>query len=124
MSMLTRFSCLAGLIALTGCATQPPLPAVMMRENNQYEVVGQGPSRAIARERAVQAANTTCNRGGYAAVIASDQERYNGVLGEQTGRVIDNVGRAVGAVTGIRTPTMTRDDDYELTLRFYCKKAG
>ncbi len=115
---------LSGLLAaltLTACATTPKNPLVLARADNSYETIGQGKTRTQALSQALDNARSTCRS--QQPIIQNEQTRYQGVISEQTGRVIEQVGTVVGAITGQRDlgGRLARDDDYEVTLKFTCR---
>ncbi len=117
-----RLGLLATLFALglTACASNPSNALVIPRENNQFDTVGLGKSKVAALNVAMQNVNSAC-RGKGSPVVVNEQTKYNGVINEDTGRIIEQVGAAVGAIAGVKAPGIARDDDYEVTLRFYCR---
>ncbi|XID74172.1 hypothetical protein ACF3NA_06290 [Alkanindiges sp. WGS2144] len=110
---------LAGLV-LAGCTTNPNATTAIQRENNQFEVTGLGKSRTIAMNNAVNAANKTCRNS--SPVVVNEQVKYNGIGNEQTGRIIEQAASVVGVLSNSKSGSIGRDDDYETTLTFYCKK--
>lgn len=109
----------AGLL-LAGCNTTPTnTSAVIQRENSQFEVTGLGASQLAAQNAAAAAANKSCKNS--SAVVVNQQSKYNGVVDEKTGRVIDQAAGVVSILTGTKTSKISRDDDYQVTLTFYCK---
>jgi hypothetical protein len=122
MKMTLRpLATLSTLALLTACASTPT-SLVIPRENSQYDTVGIGKTRIIAMNQAMQSANSTCHAQRGQAIVISDKTRYNGVVDEQTGRIIERVGSAVGAIAGIVSPSISRDDDYEVTVTFRCQR--
>ncbi|RYZ88419.1 MAG: hypothetical protein EOO68_26470 [Moraxellaceae bacterium] len=107
-----------GLI-LTGCATTPNATTAIQRENNQFEVTGIGKTRTTAMNNAVNAANKTCRSSN--PVVVNEAVKYNGIVSEQTGRIIEQAASVIGAISGTGSNSISRDDDYEATLTFYCK---
>ena len=105
-------------LALTACASNPSMTTAIQRENNQFEVTGLGKSRTIAMNNAANAANKTCRRA--QAVITNEEIHYNGIVSEQTGRVIEQATSVIG-IFSKNIPSVSRDDDYEAKLTFYCK---
>ena len=110
---------LIGLI-LTGCASTPNATTAIQRENNQFEVTGLGKSKTIAMNNAASAANKTCRSS--TPVVVNQDIKYNGVVSEQTGRIIEQAASVIGVLSGSGSNSISRDDDYEATLTFYCKK--
>lgn len=108
-----------GVAMLAGCAVTPPSAPVIQRENNQFETTGVGKTRAIALQAAMVSANKTCGRN--QTIVLKDEVKYNGVVDEKTGRLIEQVGGAIGVLTGMKNPQIARDDDYEVTVTFYCR---
>jgi len=111
--------CSCGMVLLAGCAVTPPSAPVIQRENNQFETTGVGKTRAIALQAAMASANKTCGRN--QTIVLKDEVKYNGVVDEKTGRLIEQVGGAIGVLTGMKNPQIARDDDYEVTVTFYCR---
>jgi hypothetical protein len=121
MTTLRTLATLSTLAVLTACASTPT-SLVIPRENSQYDTVGMGKTRIIAMNQAMQSANSTCHAQRGQAIVISDKTRYNGVVDEQTGRIIERVGSAVGAIAGIVSPSISRDDDYDVTVTFRCQR--
>jgi len=111
-----------GILVLSGCATTPSATNAIMLPNNQYEVTGIGKSNLIAKNNAVTAANKTCTRS--TPVIVDEKTEYNGVLkgvvDEQTGKIVEAAAGVIGTLAG-KNASLAKDDDYQTTLRFYCK---
>lgn len=111
---------LTGLI-LSACSTMPTATNAIQRENNQFEVTGLGKSSTMAMNNAISAANKTCRNSN--PVVVNEKAKYNGIGDEKTGRLIEQAASVVGVLTGAKTGSgISRDDDYEMTLSFYCKK--
>lgn len=121
MHLLRTSTLIAGVLTLTACATTPQT-LVIPRENQQYDTVGMGKSRVIALGKAMQGAEQYCKNQRATPVVVDEQVKYHGVISEQTGRVVEQVGAVVGAITGVASPQLARDDDYEVNLRFRCQR--
>lgn len=108
-------------LVISGCATAPlDSTTVIQRENNQFEVTGLGKTKVLATNNAVTSANKFCK--GKNTVVVNQQVKYNGVVEEKTGRMIDQAAGVIGVLLGGgKTPSMSRDDDYEVNLQFYCQ---
>lgn len=121
--MIKQFTPLATLaligLILTGCASTPNATTAIQRENNQFEVTGLGKSKTIAMNNAASAANKTCRSS--TPVVLNQDIKYNGVVSEQTGRIIEQAASVIGVLSGSGSNSISRDDDYEATLTFYCK---
>lgn len=115
---LTVLAILAGTLGLSACQSTPTAP-VMQRANSTYETTGLGNSKVQAQQNALNSAKKTC--GIRKAIVLKDSVKYNGVLDERTGRMVEQVGSVVGTVFGTKTPNLTRDDDYEYTINFRCQ---
>lgn len=113
---------LVGLLTLTACTTTPQNYLVIPREHQQYDTIGTGKSRVAALGKAMQGAEEYCTRQRATPVVIDEQTKYNGVISEQTGRVVEQVGAVVGAITGVASPQLAREDDYEVSLRFRCQR--
>lgn len=111
-----------GILVLSGCATTPSATNAIMLANNQYEVTGIGKSNLIAKNNAVAAANKTCVRS--TPVTVDEKTEYNGVLkgvvDEQTGKIVEAAAGVIGTLAG-KNASLAKDDDYQTTLKFYCK---
>lgn len=109
---------MAASTVMTACQTTPTAP-VIQRANATYETTGLGISKNKALENALTSAKQTCHN--KQIIVIKDNVKYNGLLDEKTGRVVDQAGVIVGTVLGTRTPKIARDDDYEYTINFKCQ---
>lgn len=108
----------AGMLGLSACQTTPTAP-VMQRANSTYETTGLGKTKVQAQQNALTSAKKTC--GIRQPIVITDNVKFNGVLDERTGRMVEQAGSVIGAVLGTRTPNLSRDDDYEYTINFRCQ---
>lgn len=108
----------AGTLGLSACQTTPTAP-VMQRANSTYETTGLGKTKVQAQQNALTSAKKTC--GIRQPIVITDNVKFNGVLDERTGRMVEQAGSVIGAVLGTRTPNLSRDDDYEYTINFRCQ---
>ena len=115
---LAILAVLTGTLGLSACQSTPTAP-VMQRANSTYETTGLGSSKVQAQQNALNSAKKSC--GIRKPIILTDTVKYNGVLDERTGRMVDQVGSVVGAVFGTKTSNLSRDDDYEYTINFRCQ---
>ncbi len=107
-----------GALVLSACQSTPTAP-VIQRNNATFETTGLGTTKALAQKHALDSAKKQC--GMRSPIILSDQVHYNGVLDEKTGRLIDQGVAIVGTVLGTKTPSLSRDDDYEYRISFKCQ---
>ena len=91
----------------------------MQRANSTYETTGLGKTKVQAQQNALNSAKKSC--GMREPIIINDSVKFNGMLDERTGRMIEQAGSVLGAVLGTRTPNLSRDDDYEYTINFRCQ---
>lgn len=109
-------------LLLTACASNPTSTAAIQKENNQFEVTGVGKTNLIAKNNAVDAANKTCKRS--TAIVVDEKTNYNGVLkgvvDEDTGKMVEAAASVIGSISG-KNASLSKDDDYQTTLTFYCK---
>lgn len=117
-NQLALVATFAAALGLSACQTTPTAP-VMQRADSTYETTGLGKTKVKAQEAALASAKSTC--GIRKPIILTNQVKYNGMLDEQTGRMVEQVGSVVGAVFGTKTPNLNRDDDYEYTITFRCQ---
>jgi hypothetical protein len=115
---LAIFALLAGTLGLSACQTTPTSP-VMQRANSTYETTGLGKTKVQAQQNALNSAKKSC--GMREPIIINDSVKFNGMLDERTGRMVEQAGSVLGAVLGTRTPNLSRDDDYEYTINFRCQ---
>ena len=113
---------LLGLV-LGACASTPNHTLAVQKPNNQYEVTGIGKTNLIAKNNAINAANQTCDSKA-APVVVDEKTTYQGVLkdlvDEETGKMVQAASGVIGIFTG-KSTDLSRDDDYQTTLTFYCK---
>ena len=107
------------VVLLSACQSTSNHAPVMTRADNTYETTGLGKTKTEATTAALNAANKQC--GVRKAVVIEDEVRYNGVVDERMGRVIEQGVGMVGAVLGTKTPNLSRDDDYEHHIKFKCQ---
>lgn len=109
---------LAAALALSACQSTTSSP-VIQRSSGTYETTGIGSSKVKAQQNALDSANKTCRS--KQVIVLNDTVKYNGILGEGAGRMIDQVGSVVGGIFGTGSPELSRDDDYEYTISFRCQ---
>lgn len=108
----------SAVLGLTACQSTPTTP-VIQRADSTYETTGIGKTKVEAKQSALTSANQTC--GMRQAIIIEDELRYNGVLDEKMGRMIDQVGSVAGSIFGTGKPNLARDDDFEYEISFRCQ---
>lgn len=104
---------------LSACQSTPTTAPVIVRADATYETTGLGATRVDATKDALAAAKKQC--GIKQAVILKDSVKYNGIVDERTGRLIEQGAAVAGAVLGVNTPKLSRHDDYEYTISFKCQ---
>lgn len=104
---------------LSACASTQTGNPVIARAGGTLETTGVGASKLKAQNAALDTAKKQC--GMKTPVVISDEIRYNGVLDEKTGRMIEQGASVVGILLGTPTPNLSRDDDYEYTIKFQCQ---
>ena len=98
-----------------------PVKNVKRKKKDKSPTVAMG-KKLEALGKAMQGAEEYCTRQRATPVVIDEQTKYNGVISEQTGRVVEQVGAVVGAITGVASPQLAREDDYEVSLRFRCQR--
>ncbi|SNT69560.1 hypothetical protein [Psychrobacter sp. LV10R520-6] len=114
----TLTATLAAALALSACQSTPSSP-VIQRANSIYETTGIATTKVKAQQNALDSAKNTCR--GKQVIVVEDKVKYNGILDENTGRMIDQVGAVVGSIFGTGSPNLSRDDDYEYMINFRCQ---
>lgn len=110
---------LVAAAVLTACASTSDTSPVITRQDGTKETTRLGSTKAKAQQAAITAANKQC--GNKSVIVLSDSSTYNGVLDEKTGRMIEQGVGVVSAVFGKATPNLSRNDDYEYTIKFQCR---
>lgn len=103
---------------LAGCQSTPTAP-VIARADATFETTGLGKSRTDAQTDALAAAKKQC--GVRSPIVLKDSTKYNGVLDERSGRLIEQGISVAGSVLGKDMPKLSRDDDHEYTISFRCQ---
>ncbi|WP_227429602.1 hypothetical protein [Psychrobacter sp. I-STPA6b] len=106
------------MFSLSACQSTPTAP-VMQRADRTFETTGLGKTKVQAQQNALDSAKKQC--GMRQPIILTNDVKYNGVLDERTGRMVDQVGAVVGAVLGTSSPNLSRDDDFEYNITFRCQ---
>ncbi|WP_227672189.1 MULTISPECIES: hypothetical protein [Psychrobacter] len=114
----TLTATLAVAMALSACQTTTLSP-VIQRADSTYETTGISDTKAKAQQNALDSAKKNC--GSRQVIIVDDEAKYNGILGERTGRVIGQIGGVLGGVLGTGSPDLSRNDDYEYKINFRCQ---
>ena len=114
----TLAATLVAALALSACQTTPSSP-VIQRANSLYETTGIAKTKVQAQKNALDSAKTTCRS--KQVIIVEDTVKYNGILNEQTGRMVGQAGAVIGSIFGTGTPDLSRKDDYEYMINFRCQ---
>ncbi|WP_237772487.1 hypothetical protein [Herbaspirillum robiniae] len=105
-------------LILTACASTKPAN-VMPMAGGQYRTTGFGEAENDAQGAALKAATATCDKAGKRLEVTSSQTKYKGVVSESTNRNLNAANTLAGYVGGF-VPTLSDDNDYEVTLQFTC----
>ncbi|MBI0393560.1 MULTISPECIES: hypothetical protein [Acinetobacter] len=124
MNKFTALSLLtSSALLLSACASNPTQTLAIQKADNQYEVTGLGKDQITAKNNAIVAANKTCGKKA-APVLINEKTEYhgslNGVVDEQTGKMITAAAGVIGSVMG-KNYGIEKDTDYQSTLTFSCK---
>ena len=124
MNKFTALSLLtSSALLLSACASNPTQTLAIQKADNQYEVTGLGKDQIMAKNNAIVAANKTCGKKA-APVLINEKTEYhgslNGVVDEQTGKMITAAAGVIGSVMG-KNYGIEKDTDYQSTLTFSCK---
>ena len=115
---LTLTATFAAALALSACQSTPSSP-VIQRANSIYETTGIADTKVKAQQNAIDSAQKTCRN--KQDIIVDDKVKYNGILNEQTGRMIGQAGAVIGSIFGTGSPDLSRKDDYEYMINFRCQ---
>jgi hypothetical protein len=114
----TLTATLAAALTLSACQSTPSSP-VIQRANSIFETTGIASTKVKAQQNALDSAKNTCRS--KQVIVVDDKLKYNGILDENTGRMIGQVGAVVGTIFGTGSPNLSRDDDYEYMISFRCQ---
>lgn len=107
-------------LALAGCASTPRLGNVIPEAGGHYQAIGLGGSSEAAVSSALYTAQMTCQPQHMHHVVTGQQMQYKEALSEGASRAISSVSQAVSSLAHAWGPTMSREDDYQITLSFTC----
>lgn len=105
-------------LTLTACQSVPSTP-IIQRTDMTYETSAFGKSKQIAQQKALDSAKKQCLT--RQPIILKDELRYHGVLTERANKLLDTTAAVVGSVLGTNTPSLSRHDDYEYSIKFRCR---
>lgn len=110
----------AGIAAfVSGCATAPA--SVIPQANGTYQVIGAGGSKKEALDSALKSADSTCAARKMRFVVKDQKATYNGVVDESTNKMIDTAANLFQSLKGSMVPTLSGEDDHQMTLTFSCE---
>jgi hypothetical protein len=115
------FALILTLAAVSGCASAPDIGNVIPMEGGIYQGDGMGASSESAMKSALYTAEATCKQQRKRHVIVSQKTQYKGVVSQETNRAIDGAAQALANLTGKWTPSLSNDDDYQISLTFKCE---
>lgn len=120
----------AAAVFLSGCQStavaEKTSAPVIPRESGVFDTYGMGKSKTDAIGDAMNNAEITCrkyqqNDGQRTRVIVTkDEVKYNGIVNEKTGAMIDKASKVIGILSGQKLPDAASDDDYEAHITFKC----
>lgn len=124
MKKISAIVCLSSIVmTLAACTSTPTKTLAIQNANNQYEITGLGKTQVIAKNNAINAANSTCGKKA-APILVNEKSEYSGALkgvfDEKTGKMITAAAGVLGSVIGTNN-TIEKDTDYQTTLTFTCK---
>lgn len=113
------------LLFLVGCQSAPlsqkTSAPVIPRENAVFDTYGLGKTKTAAISDAMNNANITCGKEDSKSVIVTkDTVKYNGIVNEETGHMIDKASKVIGILAGQSLPEASSEDDYEAQITFKC----
>lgn len=119
--MKIKLAAAVALIALTaGCASEQ-MGNVIPKPNNRYDVVGKGASEDDAMQMSLKTAEATCKSRNMRHVVLGHQTKYKGLVSEQTNKVINTGASIIAALSTKAVPTLSDEDDYQVTMEFSCE---
>ena len=114
--------CVVGVAILGGCAASPKMGNIIPQSGGKYQVITTGPSRDEALKSALFSAESTCKERNMRHIVSAQSTSYKGMVSEEANKTMNRAASIVGAVTGTWIPTLSEDEDYQMTLGFSCEK--
>ncbi|MGL5181204.1 hypothetical protein [Herbaspirillum huttiense] len=115
---MQHLSAITLALILSACASTKPAN-VMPMAGGQYRTTGFGEDENAAQGAALKAAQAACEKQSRRLEVVSTQTKYKGVVSEDTNKNLATAGKLASYV-GAWVPTLTDDNDYEVTLQFTC----
>lgn len=106
---------------LTGCASGPKMGNIIPQAGGVYQVVTSGESKDEALKSALFSAESTCKERKMRHVVTSQKTAYKGMVSEDANRTINKAADIASTLSGGWIPTLSNDDDYQMTLGFTCE---
>jgi hypothetical protein len=111
------------LILLTAGCSSTRTTSVMPRQDNVYQISATSDDKNDALDATLKQAKKTCKAKDMHYVVVDEQSKYQGVLSENTAK---NINKAASIAEVFYFPLMfipslTSDDDYEVTVLFKCE---
>lgn len=110
-----------GATVLAGCASPPGIGNVIPAAGGHYPIIGVDSSSAIAMKPALCTAETTCKPLCMHRIVTGQQTLYRGAHSESANRPASSVTDAAASLTHIWIPSLSTDDDYQITLSLTCE---
>lgn len=107
---------LAAFIA--GCASTSRIGNVIPLEGDVYEVFTSADTKKVALESALYSTEATCEARRMRQVVPEQRTDTKGIAGESTNRAIDKTQEITVVTTGERFPTLSSEDDSDISMRF------
>nr|WP_319564227.1 hypothetical protein [uncultured Rhodoferax sp.] len=120
--MQIKFLALASIVAFSaGCASTPPLGNVIPQAGGSYQVISTGSTKNDALASALHTAESTCSARKMHHIVSGEQTKYKGVVSEETNTTLNKAQEIIAATTGAWLPTLSGDEDYQMTMSFSCE---
>jgi hypothetical protein len=117
---MQHVSTIALALILTACASTKPAN-VMPLTGGQYKTTGMAASQDDAQKAALDAAAETCSKRNLRHVVQNETTAYKGVVSEDTNKNLQAVSAVLSWTRFRGIPTLSGDDDYQVTLTFTCE---
>lgn len=106
---------------LAGCAAPTKMGNIIPQAGGKYQVVTSGESKDEALKSALFSAESTCKERKMRHIVTSQKTSYQGMVSEDANRTMDKAAGVVAALSGAWVPTLSNDDDYQITIGFACE---
>jgi cytochrome oxidase Cu insertion factor (SCO1/SenC/PrrC family) len=113
---------IAAAALVSACGTTKPRGTVIPQADNTYQTIAPGGSENAALKAALASAEWECKERNMRHIVLDKQTEYKGVVSQESNKMIDTAAGIFAAASGRFVPTLSGNDDYQVTLKFSCQQ--